>query len=119
MDLEIHSVATQLTRSILAAPGLASISSGEFEPGANVTSDEDIKQWLSNNVRSDWHPLGTCAMVPEALGGVVDSDLKVYGTANVRVVDASIMPLSISSHLMQPVYAISEKAADIIKETLH
>lgn len=47
--------------------------------------------------------------------GVVDAKLRVYDTKNVRVVDASIMPLQISAHLSSTVYGIAEKAADIIK----
>jgi choline dehydrogenase-like flavoprotein len=116
MDLDVHVASTKLARQIItASPGLGDINSGETEPGTNVTSDEDVRNWLANNVRSDWHPVGTCAMIPLALGGVVDSSLKVYGTANLRVVDASIMPLEVSSHLMQPTYGVAEKAADIIK----
>ena len=42
--------------------------------------------------------------------------LKVYGTGNVRVVDASVMPFQVSGHLTSTIYAISEKAADMIKE---
>jgi len=53
-------------------------------------------------------------MLPRNEGGVVDSSLKVYGTSNVRVVDASIIPLHISAHLQSTVYGIAEKAADII-----
>lgn len=117
LDIEIHVASTKLARNILGVSngGLKDISSGEVEPGSNITSDEDVKTWLSNNVRSDWHPVGTCAMVPRGLNGVVDPTLKVYGTSNLRVVDASIMPLEVSSHLMQPTYGIAEKAADIIK----
>lgn len=37
-------------------------------------------------------------MLPRGLGGVVDSNLKVYGTSNVRVVDLSIAPLMPSAH---------------------
>lgn len=55
-------------------------------------------------------------MMPKELGGVVDNRLKVYGTANVRVVDASILPFQVSGHLTSTLYAVSEKAADIIKE---
>lgn len=47
--------------------------------------------------------------------GVVDAHLKVYDTANVRVVDASIMPLQISAHLSSTLYGVAEKAADLIK----
>ncbi|KAI8072215.1 uncharacterized protein B0P05DRAFT_588900 [Gilbertella persicaria] len=116
LDLELHLASFKLARKIINAPtGLGQLNNGEAEPGSNITSDEDLKTWLSNNVRSDWHPVGTCAMLPKELGGVVDSNLKVYGTSNLRVVDASIIPLEVSSHLMQPVYGVAEKAADIIK----
>ena len=54
-------------------------------------------------------------MMPRKLGGVVDNALKVYGTANLRVVDASIIPFQISGHLTATIYAIAEKAADLIK----
>lgn len=118
MDVEVHIASTKLARAIMGASGLASISTGEIEPGTSVTSDDDVRQWLTQNVRSDWHPVGTCAMLPQNLGGVVDSNLLVYGTANLRVVDASIMPLEISSHLMAPTYGVAEKAADIIKKSI-
>lgn len=39
------------------------------------------------------HPLGTAAMMARELGGVVNSRLRVYGTSNVRVCDASVVPL--------------------------
>lgn len=117
LDVDVHIASTKLARRILAAPGLASITIEEVEPGTEKTSDEDIKNWLVSNVRSDWHVIGTCSMLPRKLGGVVDPNLLVYGTANLRVVDASIMPLEVSSHLMQPTYGVAEKAADIIKKS--
>lgn len=54
-------------------------------------------------------------MLRRDLGGVVDSSLRVYDVSNVRVVDASIMPLQISAHLSSTLYGIAEKAADLIK----
>lgn len=61
------------------------------------------------------HAVGSSAMMSRELGGVVDSELKVYGTANVRVVDASVIPTQISGHLTAVVYAIAERAAEAIK----
>ncbi|KAK7909040.1 hypothetical protein PG985_014918 [Apiospora marii] len=60
------------------------------------------------------HGLGTAAMMSRDLGGVVDPELRVYGTRNVRVVDASVMPLQISGHLTATIYALAERASDII-----
>ena len=53
-------------------------------------------------------------MLPKEDGGVVDSTLKVYGVSNLRVVDASIMPILISAHIQTAVYGIAERAADFI-----
>jgi choline dehydrogenase-like flavoprotein len=55
-------------------------------------------------------------MMKWELGGVVDAKLKAYGVENLRVVDTSIMPLIPASHTSATVYAVAEKAADIIKE---
>lgn len=54
-------------------------------------------------------------MMPKEIGGVVDTSLKVYGTSNVRVVDASVLPFQVCGHLQSTVYAVAERAADIIK----
>lgn len=55
-------------------------------------------------------------MLPREKGGVVSSDLKVYGAKNVRVVDASILPFQLCGHLTSTLYAVAEKAADLIKK---
>ena len=55
-------------------------------------------------------------MMARELGGVVDPELRVYGTANVRVVDASILPMQISGHMTATLYAVAERASDLIKQ---
>ena len=65
--------------------------------------------------RSNFHPVGTAAMMPREIGGVVDERLNVYGTTNVRVVDASVLPFQVCGHLVSTLYAVAERAADLIK----
>ncbi|KAK3294558.1 uncharacterized protein B0H64DRAFT_463513 [Chaetomium fimeti] len=61
---------------------------------------------------------GTCSMMPRGVGGVVDEGLRVYGTRNVRVVDASVMPFITRGDTMATVYGIAEKAAAEIRAGL-
>ncbi|KAF3930793.1 hypothetical protein ABW20_dc0106279 [Dactylellina cionopaga] len=89
-----------------------------FPPPANDGEEEDFHEYVKHHTISDWHPTGTCAM-GGTLGskyGVVDERLRVYGTANLRCIDASIMPLQISCHPQATVYAIAEKGASMVLE---
>lgn len=84
-------------------------------PSRNAT-DAQWKAFVEGNITPVQHGVGTASLMPRELGGVVDPTLRVYGTRNVRVVDASIIPLEHNGHLMATVYAIAERAADIILE---
>ncbi|KAB5571718.1 GMC oxidoreductase-domain-containing protein [Coniochaeta sp. 2T2.1] len=65
---------------------------------------------------SVFHVSGSCAMLPRDEGGVVDEELRVYGVRGLRVVDASVFPLEPSGNIQSVVYAVAERAADLIKE---
>ncbi|RPD54778.1 GMC oxidoreductase [Lentinus tigrinus ALCF2SS1-7] len=77
-------------------------------------SDEALVEYIKGGFGCVFHPVGTAAMLPRKDGGVVDPELKVYGTANLRVVDASILPLEMAGHIQATVYALAEKASDLI-----
>ena len=83
---------------------------------APIKSVDDAKAYIRRTAMSLWHPVGTCAMMPRAKGGVLDAALKVYGTTNLRVVDASAMPIIPQANTQTTVYAVAERAADIIKK---
>ncbi|KAI1465486.1 putative GMC oxidoreductase [Daldinia caldariorum] len=61
---------------------------------------------------------GSCAMLPRDAGGVVDDRLRVYGCANLRVVDASVFPVVVGAGPVACVYALAEHAAKIMKHDL-
>ncbi|KAK0217299.1 alcohol oxidase [Armillaria fumosa] len=120
-DLDVQIATARLSRRILSSPPLSQLSNGERHPGnlvpddADHGSEEDWKAWITNSFSAVSHPIGTLAMMKRSLGGVVDSQLKVYDTSNVRVVDASVVPLHVSAHLAASLYGVAEKAADLIK----
>ncbi|KAL4412731.1 choline dehydrogenase [Colletotrichum abscissum] len=114
-DLEAAIQAIKYCRKIANTEPMRSIWENEYEPGLDaVQTDEQWKQFALNTTLSIFHPVGTCSMLPKEDGGVVDSDLKVYGTSNLRVVDASVIPLLISAHVQTAVYGIAEIAAERI-----
>lgn len=111
-DLRAIVEATKFSRRIAQSAGLSEAWSDEYEPGFDVTTSEAAwEQFARNTTLSIYHPLGTCAMLPRGDGGVVSPDLVVYGTSNLRVVDASIIPIQPSGHIQTMVYGVAELAA--------
>jgi choline dehydrogenase len=64
----------------------------------HLRSDADLEAVVRRRVTTTYHPTSTCRMAPLEDGGVVDGKLRVYGTLNLRVCDASIFPSIISGH---------------------
>lgn len=95
-------------RQILATPPMLELQPAQFVPP--VDADEDaINQVINNGIRTEFHPSKTLAMLPLKLGGVVDSHLRVWGTQNLRVVDAGIFTVIPATHLQAVVYGVAEK----------
>jgi choline dehydrogenase-like flavoprotein len=110
-DVKVATAGTSYLRKIAATPQYAAILGTEVVPGKGV----DLQNYTTTvGFGTEYHPIGTASMLPRNQGGVVDPSLRVYGTSNVRVVDASIIPLHISAHIQCTTYGVAEKAADMI-----
>ena len=113
-DLEALKVAAKYTRKMSNTVPFKDVWVSEFEPGLSTETDVQWEKYVRDNVGTFYHPLGTCAMLPKKDGGVVDPQLRVYGVDNLRVVDASIIPMIVSAHIQTAVYGIAERAAEMM-----
>lgn len=60
--------------------------------------------------------MATCKMGPKNdVEAVVDSELRIYGVKKLRVVDTSVIPVTLTAHTVAAAYMIGEKGANIIK----
>jgi choline dehydrogenase-like flavoprotein len=111
----ISAVAT--TQPFLSLLKPADSKAQRNHPSAYSACDtlDNAKAYVKATAISNNHPACTCAMLPRDKGGVVDDRLRVYGTRGLRVVDASVMPTIPRANTQATVYAVAERAADLIK----
>ncbi|KAF5630187.1 glucose-methanol-choline oxidoreductase [Fusarium sp. NRRL 25303] len=81
----------------------------------NIGSLEGANKYVLDTGTTSYHSCGTAAMLPKDRGGSIDGELLVHGVSNLRIVDASIFPMITRGNPIATVYAVAEKAADIIK----
>lgn len=124
LDVEIFARNLRLIETLLASEPL----SNQLKPGGvrnphapPVGGFEDLevaREYVRNLGLGGNHFVGSCSMMPQAMGGVVDPQLRVYGTKNLRVCDASIIPLIPRANSQATVYGVAEHGASIIRSTM-
>jgi choline dehydrogenase-like flavoprotein len=114
-DRRISLQGLRMAREILRQPALARYVKVEVLPGNAVDTDADLIDYACANAKTDYHPVGTCAMGPaQRRSTVVTSELRVVGLEGLRVADASVMPRVPSSNTNAPTIMVAEKASDLI-----
>ncbi len=103
----------RLTREVMAQPAMARFNKGEIAPGAYLQTDDELDDFVRDNLESTYHPCGTCKMGTDDLA-VVDPELKVHGLDGLRVVDSSVFPCEPNGNLNAPTMMLAERASDII-----
>ncbi|KAL7942813.1 GMC oxidoreductase [Trichoderma barbatum] len=119
-DMAVQVATGRLSAKFWSTQPISAIVEAEIQPNSTTlppgATDDQWESFTASNLASNSHPIGTAAMMSRELGGVVDSQLRVYGTKNVRVVDASVLPMQISGHLTATLYAVAERAAEFIQK---
>jgi choline dehydrogenase len=114
-DLDVGVALAKQSRVMFkSAPFSAVVANASADAVPDSGTTADWEAFLRSTSFGASHWVGTSALLPRNCGGVVSPTLNVYGTTGLRIVDASILPLELTSHLMTAVYAIALRAADLI-----
>ncbi len=112
-DLEVMRKGLAVARRIGEADAFADWRKQEAVPGSG-TSGESVDEFIRKATGPYFHFTGTCRMGTDADAVVDPANLRVHGIAGLRVADASVMPSIPSANTNATVYAIAERAAELI-----
>ncbi|MEL6700248.1 MAG: GMC family oxidoreductase N-terminal domain-containing protein [Pseudomonadota bacterium] len=109
-DLETMTAGVERLRRLLQRAEFGALRGVEVAPGPKVVG-EDLRETIRAGAGTAYHPVGTIRM-----GGPVTPRLRVEGTRNLWVADASVMPRITSANTNAPSMMIGWRAADFITE---
>uniref|UniRef100_A0A8D9AH87 Glucose dehydrogenase [FAD, quinone] n=1 Tax=Cacopsylla melanoneura TaxID=428564 RepID=A0A8D9AH87_9HEMI len=122
-DLNVLVAGVRKSQELLKSPAMRHLDAKLYPtplPGCSnyvFDSDDYWKCHARQFSFTIYHQSGTCKMGPASdPDAVVDPQLRVHGIANLRVIDASIMPLIPSAHTNAPTIMIAEKGSDMVKK---
>lgn len=104
-----------IMRKITDQPAFKTHVGEEIEPGRDVQSDDDLRNYIKSHCMTMYHPTSTCAMGTGADAVTDPASLRVHGMEGLRVIDASVFPCVTSGNTMAPTVAVAEKGADLVK----
>lgn len=112
-DMDVLLAAVALSREIIHSAAFAPFRGLEVFPGERAQTRQELESVIRHKAETIYHPAGSCRMGSDG-GAVVDSELRVRGAENLRVVDASVMPRLIGGNTNAPTIMIAEKAAAML-----
>lgn len=104
-----------IMRNITDQPAFRDHVGMEMEPGRDVQSDDELRDYIKSHCMTMYHPTSTCSMGTGKDAVTDPASLRVHGIDGLRVIDASVFPAVISGNTMAPTVAVAEKGADLIK----
>ncbi|KAM3152936.1 hypothetical protein ABEW05_006663 [Botrytis cinerea] len=118
-DLTVLTAVAYHLQSLASTSPLSTYLQGNgtiYQPGYYPLNETNIEAFIKANLQSEFHPIGTCSMLPVSKGGVVDEKFRVHGVQRLRVIDASVFPLLVRGNLQSLIYAIAERGVEFIVE---
>ena len=113
LDKDTLVAGVKLIRNLMKTVSMKEFVNDEIQPGFEISTDDDILEFIKNKAETVYHPSGTCKMGFDQ-NAVVDKNLKVHGIKGLRVADASIMPTLVSGNTNAVCMMIGERCADFI-----
>ncbi|NNC22764.1 glucose-methanol-choline oxidoreductase [Salinisphaera sp. USBA-960] len=111
-DVDCMVRAVEAALAFLQSSPLADLCENIIQPAPHSWNDRDqIVDFIRRTLKTTYHPVGTCRMGPSANDAVVDTECRVHGVDNLRVIDASVFPIVPSGNTNAPTIAVAEKAA--------
>ena len=105
----------RFAREVMRAQPMKDMLTAEIYPGADKQSDQDLERHCKRNVKTNYHPVGTCRMGPDHDEmAVLDDKLRVRGIQGLRVFDVSMMPTLVSGNTNAPALAIADRAVTLM-----
>ncbi len=112
-DREVMRAGIRRVRELIGTKAFSAYKGRELKPGADATTDTELDAFVQAHGESAYHPSCSCRMGEDDMA-VVNARGQVHGIANLRVVDASIMPTITNGNLNAPVIMMAEKLSDDI-----
>ncbi|KZS95163.1 aryl-alcohol oxidase-like protein [Sistotremastrum niveocremeum HHB9708] len=117
-DVLMSRAAVKASRDFMNTPPWKGFNMGLAPDQADAVTDDEIDTYVRENTTPIYHMTSTVRMESTTGGdGVVDSSLQVKGVTGLRVVDNSVFPFIIEGHPEATIYALAERASDLIKFT--
>lgn len=104
-----------LRERVASQPALQRYRPEELNPGPGLGDDSRMEAWVRKSTGTSYHASSSCSMGADNGDSVVDGEGRVHAVDGLRVVDASIIPHSVTANLQACVIMMAEKIADRIR----
>lgn len=113
-DIAVAVRGTQLLRRLSETPALKGMIKKAVGPDLADMDEAAMDQDFRQRASTCYHPVGSCAMGPDAATSVVSPRLQVHGLQSLYVVDASVFPTVTSGNTHAPTTMVAHQGAAFI-----